>query len=87
MAESEGGPDMVSFRELARRLTSDGVVKDGITHQRISQIRRDDPEGFPPVVSIGRSLAVDYRLARPYFASRKKRQGHRTDLEGKAGNE
>ncbi|MFE4647721.1 hypothetical protein [Streptomyces sp. NPDC056707] len=77
---------MVSFRELARRLISDGVVK-GITHQRISQIRRDDPKGFPPVVPIGRSLAVDYRLARPYFASRKSRQGRRTDLEGKADDE
>lgn len=80
MADDEGGPDMISFRELARRLVSEGVV-ERITHQRISQIRRDDPEGFPPVVQIGRSLAVDYRKARPYFAGRKSRQGQRTDLK------
>ncbi|WP_229867803.1 hypothetical protein [Streptomyces chryseus] len=81
MADDEGGPDMISFRELARRLVSDGVV-ERITHQRISQIRRDDPEGFPPVVQIGRSMAVDYRKARPYFATRRSRQGERTDLKG-----
>ncbi|TLQ45776.1 hypothetical protein [Streptomyces marianii] len=71
---------MVSFRELARRLVADGVV-ERITHQRISQIRRDDPDGFPPCVPVGRSLAVDYRKARPYFATRKSRQGQRTDLK------
>ena len=77
----EGGPpDMISFRELARRLVADGIV-ERITHQRISQIRRDDPKGFPPVVPVGRSLAVDYRQARPYFATRKPRQGQRTDLK------
>ncbi|WP_328902311.1 hypothetical protein OHR86_22485 [Streptomyces sp. NBC_00441] len=77
MADDEGGPDMVSFRELAARLSRDGVAK--LTHQRISQLSRDDP-AFPPVVTIGRSKAVDYRLARPYFAGRKSRQGQRTDL-------
>jgi hypothetical protein len=82
MADDEGGPDMISFRELARRLVNEGVV-ERITHQRISQIRRDDPEGFPPVVQIGRSMAVDYRQARPYFAGRKSRQGQRTDLKDK----
>jgi len=70
---------MVSFRELARRLVADGVVPR-ITHQRVSTIARTDP-AFPPVVLIGRSKAVDYRLARPYFASRKSRQGQRTDLK------
>lgn len=69
---------MLSFRELARRLVADGVV-ERITHQRISQLARSD-EGFPPVVPVGRSSAVDYRLARPYFAGRKSRQGQRTDL-------
>lgn len=83
MADDEGGPEMVSFRELARRLVSEGVV-ERITHQRISQIRRDDPGGFPPVVEIGRALAVDYRKARPYFAGRKSRQGERTDLKDKS---
>lgn len=68
---------MVSFRELARRLLSEGVAE--LTHQRISQLSREDP-AFPPVVEIGRSKAVDYRVARPYFAARKTRQGQRTDL-------
>jgi len=76
---AEGGPDMVSFRELARRLVADGVVK-AITHQRVSTIARTDP-GFPPVMQIGRTKAVDYRVAKPYFASRKSRQGQRTDLK------
>ncbi|MFE1329738.1 hypothetical protein [Streptomyces microflavus] len=76
---------MLSFRELARRLVADGVV-ERITHQRISQLAKAD-EGFPPVVQIGRSSAVDYRAARPYFAGRKSRQGQRTDLVGRAEGE
>lgn len=81
MAEAEGGPDMVSFRELARRLVADGVV-ERITHQRVSQLSRDDPN-FPPTITVGRTKAVDYRLAAPYFRSRKSRQGERTDLKRK----
>lgn len=72
---------MLSFRELARRLVADGVV-ERITHQRVSKLAQDDPD-FPPVVQIGRSKAVDYRAARPYFATRKSRQGQRTDLKPK----
>ncbi|MDF2710668.1 MAG: hypothetical protein K0R62_6320 [Nonomuraea muscovyensis] len=79
MAEAEGGPDMVSFRELARRLVAEGVVQR-ITHQRVSQLAREDPD-FPPTVVIGRSKAVDYRAAAPYFRKRKSRQGERTDLK------
>ena len=75
----EGGPEMMSFRELARRLVADGVVQR-MSNQRISQLARDDP-AFPPVMQIGRSKAVDYRVARPYFATRKSRQGQRTDLK------
>ncbi|CCB74983.1 MULTISPECIES: hypothetical protein [Streptomycetaceae] len=71
---------MVSFRELARRLVEDGVVSS-MSHQRVSQLSREDP-GFPPVVEIGRSKAVDYVLARPYFQQRKSRQGQRTDIKG-----
>lgn len=37
---------MVSFRELARRLVAEGVVAS-ISHQRVSQLSRDDP-AFPP---------------------------------------
>lgn len=69
---------MVTFRELAQRLVRDKVVEH-ITHQRISQIRRADPD-FPPTEKIGPSLIVDYRLARPYFENRKLRPGRRTDL-------
>lgn len=83
MAEAEGGPDMVSFRELARRLVADGIVET-ITHQRVSQLSRDDPN-FPPTVAIGRSKAVDYRAAAPYFRTRKSRQGERTDLKHDKG--
>ncbi|MEU3426614.1 hypothetical protein [Streptomyces gardneri] len=81
MTEPEGGPDMVSFRELARRLVADGVVET-MSHQRLSKIAQDDP-AFPPVVEIGKAKAVDYRLARPYFAGRIKRPGWRTDVHGK----
>ncbi|MGW1223728.1 hypothetical protein ACWD6O_13850 [Streptomyces californicus] len=75
----EGGPEMMSFRELARRLVADGVVPR-MSNQRISQLAREDPN-FPAVVQIGRAHAVDYRAARPYFAARKSRQGQRTDLK------
>ncbi|KOT79271.1 hypothetical protein ADK70_31280 [Streptomyces rimosus subsp. pseudoverticillatus] len=70
---------MVSFRELARRLVAEGVVAS-ISHQRVSQLSRDDPD-FPPVVQVGRAKAVDWRAARPYFAKRRSRQGERTDLK------
>lgn len=72
---------MLSLRALADRLVADGVVEK-ISHQRVSQLAREDP-AFPPVVQIGRSKAVDYRLARPYFAGRITRPGWRTDLKGK----
>ncbi|MER7930514.1 hypothetical protein ABTY96_46650 [Streptomyces sp. NPDC096057] len=84
MAEDEaveGGPDMVSFRELARRLVADGIVET-ISHQRVSKIAREDAS-FPPVVKVGSSSAVDYRLAGAYFRTRVTRPGRRTDLEGK----
>ncbi|MCI3246340.1 hypothetical protein [Streptomyces spinosisporus] len=80
MGEAEGGPDMVSFRELARRLVQDGIVET-ISHQRLSKISREDPD-FPPVVKIGSSNAVDYRLAAPYFRNRITRPGWRTDIKG-----
>ncbi|WP_432160753.1 hypothetical protein [Streptomyces sp. NRRL F-5630] len=81
MAEAEGGPDMVSFRELVRRLVADGIV-ERISHQRVSKIAQDDP-AFPPVVKVGSSNVVDYRLAAPYFRDRVTRPGWRTDLRGK----
>ncbi|MGW2582959.1 hypothetical protein ACWCYZ_16760 [Streptomyces virginiae] len=80
MADEQGGLEMVSFRELARRLVADRVV-ESISHQRVSQLAREDP-AFPPVVPVGRSKAVDYRLALPYFRDRIVRPGWRTDLKG-----
>jgi hypothetical protein len=47
-----------------------------MSHQRVSQLSREDP-AFPPVVPVGRSKAVDWRLAAPYFRKRVKRQGQR----------
>lgn len=85
MGEAEGGPDMVSFRELAKRLVAEGIVET-ISHQRLSKISREDPD-FPPVVKIGSSNAVDYRLAAPYFRSRITRPGRRTDLEKLEGEQ
>jgi hypothetical protein len=69
---------LLSFRELARRLVQEGVV-ERISHQRVSQLSREDPD-FPPVIEVGRSKAVDWRLAAPYFRNRNVRQGQRTDL-------
>jgi hypothetical protein len=77
----QGGPDMVSFRELARRLVADGIV-ERMSHQRLSKIAAEDP-AFPPVVKVGSAKAVDYRLAAPYFRGRVTRPGWRTDLRGK----
>jgi hypothetical protein len=74
----EREPDMVSLRELARRLVADGVLP-AISHQRVSQLSRSDP-AFPPVITIGRSRSVDYAHARRYFERRESRQGQRTDL-------
>ncbi|MFI7315166.1 hypothetical protein [Streptomyces hygroscopicus] len=81
----EGGPEMISLREVARRLVAEGVV-EAISHQRVSQLSRDDP-AFPPVSTIGRSKAVDWRAALPYFQKRKSRQGERTDLKSKKAEE
>ncbi|MDT0476228.1 hypothetical protein RM863_29295 [Streptomyces sp. DSM 41014] len=81
MGEAEGGPDMVSFRELARRLVAAGIV-DTISHQRVSKIANSDPK-FPPVTKVGTSNVVDYRLAEPYFRNRVTRPGWRTDIKGK----
>lgn len=73
---------MVSFRELARRLVAEHIV-ERMSHQRVSQLHRDDPE-FPPVVTVGRSKAVDWNRARPYFQNRRPQPGRRTDLEPKS---
>ncbi|MCP9205526.1 hypothetical protein [Streptomyces cucumeris] len=64
----EGGPDMVSFREAARRVVAEQIAPS-MTHQRVSQLAKDDPD-FPPVVTIGRSRAIDWKLGRPYFKAK-----------------
>lgn len=79
MSTEQGGPELISLRELARRLVAEGVLEK-ISHQRLSQISREDPK-FPPIVTVGRSKAVDWRKAEPYFRSRGVRQGQRTDLK------
>jgi hypothetical protein len=78
MPDERKGPELVSFRELARRLVENGVLP-AISHQRVSQLSREDPD-FPPVIVVGRSKAVDWYLAAPYFANRGVTQGQRTDL-------
>ena len=79
MADAEGGPELLSLSEVARRVVAEGI-EEKMSHQRVSQLAREDP-AFPPVVKVGRSHVVDWRLAGPYFRKRVKRQGQRTDLE------
>jgi hypothetical protein len=78
MTDAEGGPDMVSLSEAARRVVAEGI-EETMSHQRVSQLSRDDPD-FPPVVKVGRAHVVDWNLAGPYFRKRLKQQGKRTDL-------
>lgn len=79
MPEPEGGPELLSLSEVARRVVAEGI-EESMSHQRVSQLSREDPT-FPPVVPVGRSKAVDWRLAAPYFRERVKRQGQRTDRQ------
>ena len=72
MSTDPGVPELISLREVARRL--------GLSHQRVSQLSRTDPN-FPEIVPVGRAQAVDWRAAEPYFANRESRQGERTDLK------
>lgn len=65
--EEEGGADLVTFREAARRVVVEKIAPS-MTHQRVSQLARNDPE-FPPTLKIGRSKVVDWHLARPYFVA------------------
>lgn len=83
MAEpTERGPaELISLRELARRLVAEQVV-ESISRQRVTQLAADDPN-FPPTIPAGRMKLVDWRLAAPYFRDRESRQGQRTDLEQK----
>ena len=67
----QGGPELVTFREAARRVVAEGIAPS-MTHQRISQLARTD-ENFPPVLEIGRSKVADWRELRPYFTAHAKK--------------
>lgn len=67
IAEREGGPDLVTFREAARRVVEEGIAPS-MSHQRVSQLARADDE-FPPVQQIGRSKVADWHLLKPYFVA------------------
>jgi hypothetical protein len=64
MTDGGEAPDMVSFRECARRVVAEGIAPS-MSHQRVSQLQEEP--GFPKVIEIGRSKAVDWNLARPFF--------------------
>lgn len=81
MTEAEGGPELLSLSDVARRVVAEGI-EEKMSHQRVSQLSREDP-AFPPTLTIGRSKVVDWKQAGPYFRKRVKRQGQRTDLPNK----
>jgi hypothetical protein len=58
-------PDLVTFREAARRVVQEAIAPS-MSHQRVSQLARDD-EDFPPVQQVGRSMVADWNLLKPYF--------------------
>lgn len=82
---SEGGPDLVTFREAARRVVAEKIAPS-MTHQRISQLARTD-ESFPPVQTIGRSKVADWRLLKPYFEAHAKKAAVRDSRRRVKGEE
>lgn len=66
---------MLTFREVARRIVDEGIAPT-MSHQRLSQLARDDAD-FPPVQKIGRSNVVDWRIAKPYFVEHARRAAAR----------
>ncbi|WP_141662957.1 hypothetical protein [Streptomyces sp. Wb2n-11] len=83
----EGGEDLVTFREAARRAVDEGVTPS-LTHQRVSQLSKK--EGFPPVRKIGRANVVDWRLLKPYLAAHAEkaaaRDSRRRPVAGQEGD-
>ena len=57
----------MTFRECARRIVAEEIAPS-MTHQRVSQLAKSDPE-FPPIKVIGSSKVVDWTVARLYFAA------------------
>lgn len=78
--EKKGGPDLVSFADMPARLEESGLRK--ISPQRIRQLAETDPDWPVPMdeaMKVGRVRVFDWNVLQPYFASRKSRQGQRTD--------
>lgn len=73
--DSKGGPELVTFREAARRVVEEGIAPS-MSHQRISQLAKEDQD-FPPVQRIGRSNVVDWIVAKPYFMAHAQRAATR----------
>lgn len=68
-AAVDGGkaPDMVTFREAARRAVAEGVAVT-MTHQRLSQLAGQD-KGFPPTQKVGTGRTVSWKALRAYLKS------------------
>lgn len=83
IAETERGPDLVTFREAARRVVAEGIAPS-MSHQRVSQLARDDKQ-FPPVQQIGSSKVVDWQEAKPYFVAHAQRAAARDSRRRQVG--
>lgn len=84
IAETERGPELVTFREAARRVVAEGIAPS-MSHQRISQLAQSD-EQFPPVQQVGRAKVVDWRQAKPYFVAHAQRAASR-DIRRRRGDD
>ncbi|MEZ0089976.1 hypothetical protein [Streptacidiphilus sp. EB129] len=83
-ARDQRGPELVSFADMSRKLADAGVK---LSPQRIRQLAESDPTWPLPMdqaPKTGRIRLFDWRVMEPYFATREKRQGERTDLPKKA---
>lgn len=75
---AQGGPDLVTFGQMAERFEAAGLPK--LTHQRCRQLAEEDPDWPIPMdqaVKVGRMRLFDWNVLEPYFRSRKSRQGQR----------
>jgi hypothetical protein len=75
VSEQEGGPDLVTFREAARRAVAEKITPT-MSHQRLSQLARDDPR-FPPTEKIGPARVVDWLLLRPFLIEHQEKAASR----------
>ncbi|MCX4885895.1 hypothetical protein [Streptomyces sp. NBC_00847] len=86
--KDEGGTDLVTFREAAKRVVEEGI-SPSMSHQRISKLYLTD-DNFPPVQVIGRAKVVDWVKARPYFvahAQKAAKRDIRRRIEREGGSE